>query len=493
MRSFRARLVVATAGIALLAIALTSWAIAARTQDAIVDRLEEREEAEQQITEELTFLAFEIRDWSEASDVVLDLAEDFGARVIITDLAGRPIVDSGSGDLPDGITDLIDPLGALADLEFEVFPDYSEDDLNAFVSDCLFALDVAHEIDDFGVFPLDESDFGAVDECYALAFGELGELVVDDLVEPVYLFVDYSVDPPIPWAQLGIVAAIVLGLALLVTAVVAGVIAGPVRKLTDAADAIRSGDLSVRVDADGSDELAALSGSFNEMAGSLEAADRRRRQLTSDVAHELRSPVTNIIGHLDAVVDGVSEPTPEHLEVVSSEAQRLHRLIEDLGHLAEADEGEIRLFREEQNVGAIVSRSVEARQPGAAERSIDLSCDCPTAIASVDGSRLEQVVGNLLDNALAAVAIGGSVRAEVLSGAEEVLITVTDDGPGIPDELIDSLFDRLRRGDRARTPGTSGRGLGLAIARALVTAHGGEISVRNREEGGARFSVVLPR
>ncbi len=198
--------------------------------------------------------------------------------------------------------------------------------------------------------------------------------------------------------------------------------------------------------------------SFNEMADTLEGADRRRKQLTSDVAHELRSPVTNIIGHLDAVEDGVSEPTPEHLGVISAEAQRLHRLIEDLGQLAEADEGAIRLFREEQNVGAIVSRAVDARKMIAEERSISLSCDCPTAIAAVDGTRVEQVIGNLLDNALAAVSDGGAVWAGVSISSDGVRIDVADDGPGIPEELLGSLFDRLRRGDQARTPGGSAGG-----------------------------------
>ncbi|MDJ0663361.1 MAG: HAMP domain-containing sensor histidine kinase [Acidimicrobiia bacterium] len=492
MRSFRTRLVVSIAGIAVLAIALTTWAIAARTQDAIIDRLAEREETEQQIIERLTVLAFEIDEWSEAADKVLGLAEDFGTRITLTDLDGRPIVDSGSGDLPDRITDLIDPLDALNELELEAFPKYSEDELHELVSDCLSALAIPHAVDEFGVFPLDGKDLAAVDECYALALGDLAELAVDDVVGPVYLYVDYSVDPPIPWEQLAIVGGVVLGLALLAAAVAAGVIAGPVRKLTEAADAIRAGDLSVRVAAKGSDELAALAGSFNEMAGSLEAADKRRKQLTSDVAHELRSPVTNIIGHLDAVEDGVAEPTPEHLSVVSAEAQRLHGLIEDLGQLTEADEGGIRLFREEQNVASIVTRAVEARRVTAADRSVEILCDAPTASASVDALRIEQVVGNLLDNALDAVGEGGVVNVNVLAASAEVGIVVSDNGPGIPEDLVGSVFDRLRRGDEARTPGESGRGLGLAIARALVLAHGGTITAANRPEGGAVFEVSLP-
>ncbi len=493
MSSFRARLVVATAGVALLAIVLTTWAIAATTQDAIIDRLDERDIAESEITEQLTFLAFEITDWADATDVVQELANAYDTRIVLTDINGRPLVDSGSGDLPTTLAGLIDPFGPLAEFGTEFGSDFSEDELNQLVADCLSEQGIPHVMDEFGVDVVDEADSFGLDGCYNEAFELLGSFVVDDVAEPAYLFVDYNVDPPIPWAQLGTVAAVVLAVALAAAAITGGVISRPVRKLTDATHAIRAGDLGARVDADGSDELGELAESFNEMADTLEGADRRRKQLTSDVAHELRSPVTNIIGHLDAVEDGVSEPTPEHLGVISAEAQRLHRLIEDLGQLAEADEGAIRLFREEQNVGAIVSRAVDARKMIAEERSISLSCDCPTAIAAVDGTRVEQVIGNLLDNALAAVSDGGSVWAGVSISSDEVRIDVVDDGPGIPEELLGSLFDRLRRGDQARTPGGSGRGLGLAIARELVRAHGGDITAGNSPQGGAQFVVRLPR
>ncbi len=492
MRSFRSRLVLAIAGVSLLAIILTTWAIAAWTQDAIVDRLDERDLAESEITERLILLAFEIRSWDEGLDEIERLASEYDSRIVLADLDGRPLVDLGEGDLPDTITAVIDPFAPFGEFGIDAVPEFSEFELNQEVSECLSNREVAHAVDDFGVYPLDESDAIAVDDCYAEAFETLGSFDTETVAEPAYLLVGYSVEPPVPWLQLGLVGAVVLALAVAAAAVAAGVISGPVRRLKSATDAIRSGDLSARVDGGGSVELHALADSFNDMAGSLEDADRRRKQLTSDVAHELRSPVTNIIGHLDAVEDGVSEPTPEHLGVVSAEAQRLHRLIEDLGQLAEADGGEIRLFREEQNLGSVVSRAVDARRLVAEKRAISLTCDCPTAVASVDGARIEQVVGNLLDNALAAVSEGGAVLAGVEPTAEGVRIVVSDDGPGIPDELVGSLFDRLRRGDRARTPGDSGRGLGLAIAQALVRAHGGEIVVENQPEGGARFTVTLP-
>ncbi len=488
MRSFRARLVLAIAAIALVAIGLTTWAIAATTQSAIADRLEARDEAESEILEKLTFAAIEVGEWADAADEVEELAAIYEARIVLTDLNGRPLLDSGEGPLPEALTGVIDPFGPLAEFG-EEFPD---EDLIPSVSDCLATQGVEHMFDEFGVYVLDEADAIVLELCYAQAFEEFGTEVVSEIAEPAYLFVSYDVDPPVPWVRLGWVAAVVLGLAVGAALITGGVIVGPIRRLTKAADGIRGGDLTVRVPAEGADEIAVLAGSFNDMASSLENADRRRKQLTSDVAHELRSPVTNIIGHLDAVEDGVSEPTPDHLAVISSEAQRLHGLIEDLGQLAQADEGEIRLLREEQNVGALVSRAVDARRALAEDRGVTLRCDAPTAIASVDALRMEQVVGNLLDNAMRAVGEGGEITVDVASATGQVSISVADDGPGIPDELLDSVFDRLRRGDKARTPGDAGRGLGLAIARALVRAHGGDIAVSNRPEGGAQFVVTLP-
>ena len=151
------------------------------------------------------------------------------------------------------------------------------------------------------------------------------------------------------------------------------------------------------------------------------------------------------------------------------------------------------LDRHELDVGALVRRVADAHRPAAQERSITLQCDCPEALATIDGPRVEQIVGNLVVNALAAVDAGGTVTLTVAAAADTVAVTIADDGPGVPAELLPVIFDRFRRGDAARSPDDGSRGLGLAIARALARAHGGDLVASNRSAGGAEFTLELPR
>lgn len=489
MRSLKSRVVLLITAVALLAIVLTAWAVAAATQGAVVDAVAEREDVSVVITEELTFLALSIPDWEAGDGVVQELADQFDARIVLTDLDGRPLVDSGSGELPP-LVGVIDPLGPLGEFGAEI----PEDEFNLALAECFDNNGVAFMIDEFGVTVLgDDADAVVVDLCFAEALELEAAGGTPPEIEPALLFVEFSVDPPIPWPQLAVIAGVVLALALVGATAASGVIAGPIRRLSEAARSVRVGDLATRVEPGSIEEVQELAVSFNEMADGLQQADRRRRQLTSDIAHELRSPLTNIIGHLDAIEDGVVEAEPEHLLVVSAEAGRLHHLIEDLRQLAEADEGHLRLNRVQQDVGAVVARVVEARRVATLDREVALSCDCPTVEAAVDGPRLEQIVGNIVDNALAAVADDGEVRVVVSASDANAVVTVGDDGPGIAEELLPIVFDRFRRGDGVRTPGGSGSGLGLAIAQALARAHGGDVTGANGPDGGALFTVTLPR
>lgn len=489
MRSLRSRIILLTVVVALLAVALTTWAIASRTQDAAVDQLEDQAQVENEITEALTRVALEVDEWEGAIEFVQELADRFDVRIALTDERGRLIVDTTPGPELPPLVAIIDPLGPFA----EFGEDLSEEDLVFATIECLDNLDISYEVDDFGRLFVDEdADPFVVEQCFDEAFEQIGELKTAGVAEPAWLFIDTDAEPPIPWTQLVVVAAVVLVLAGGAAALVGGVVVRPIGRLTEATRAIRGGDLGARVEVGAPEEVRELAESFNEMASALELEDDRRKQFSSDIAHELRSPVTNIIGHLDAVRDGVIDASPEHLDVVSSEAGRLHRLIEDLGQLAQAEEGQTRLDLDLVDVGALVRRVADAHAPIAVDGGIKLECDCPEITARIDGPRVEQIVGNLLSNALQATGRNGNVVLVVSPEADSVIIRVIDDGPGIPEELLPVIFDRFRRGSRARTPGAGGRGLGLAIARALARAHGGDITARNRQGGGAEFTVVLP-
>lgn len=260
---------------------------------------------------------------------------------------------------------------------------------------------------------------------------------------------------------------------------------------TVAAGALVAAALGVRVQASGPTEVEELAESFNEMADALERADIQRRQLTADVAHELRSPVTNIIGYLDAIEDGVLDATPEEYSIVRSEALRLGGLIRDLQLLASLDEHTLRLQPTPTDVAGVVESAVRVRRPRAAEEGIAITVEGDDGpLVELDPERLGQIVGNLLDNAIEHTPRDGWVLVQVSVNDDEANVTVTDSGPGIDPRLLPVIFDRLRRGDDARTPGPEGRGLGLSIARGIARAHGGDITARNAP--GGQFVVTIP-
>ncbi len=268
----------------------------------------------------------------------------------------------------------------------------------------------------------------------------------------------------------------------------------PLSDLVQAADAVASGDLSVRVDEAGSGGLGRLAHAFNRMTAELELADRRRRNLTADVAHELRTPLHIIQGNLEGVLDGVYEPTPAHIEATLAETRLLGRLIEDLRVLSLAEAGELPLSAEPVDVADLLA-DVQTSFSGQAEAAgIDLRVELPAErlVVQGDAGRLDQVFSNLVANALRYTAAGGEVvlAAQALPGAVE--IAVRDTGQGIPEKDLPYVFDRFWRGDAARSRGTGGSGLGLAIARQLVRAHKGTIDVKSTVGEGTCFTVRLP-
>jgi signal transduction histidine kinase len=268
----------------------------------------------------------------------------------------------------------------------------------------------------------------------------------------------------------------------------------PLSDLVQAADTVASGDLSVRVDEAGSGGLGRLARAFNRMTAELELADRRRRNLTADVAHELRTPLHIIQGNLEGVLDGVYEPTPAHIEATLAETRLLARLIEDLRVLSLAEAGELPLASEAVDVGDLLA-DVETSFSGQAEAAgVDLRVEAPGTRLMVQGDagRLDQVFSNLVANALRYTRPGGEVvlAARVLPAAVE--ITVRDTGQGIAEEDLPYVFDRFWRGDTTRNRSTGGSGLGLAIARQLVRAHKGTIDVKSAVGEGTCFTVTLP-
>jgi two-component system OmpR family sensor kinase/two-component system sensor histidine kinase BaeS len=274
-------------------------------------------------------------------------------------------------------------------------------------------------------------------------------------------------------------------------------IATPLADVMSAADAVAEGDLSVRVPARGPHEFGRLARSFNRMIAELERADQQRRNLTADVAHELRTPLHIIQGNLEGVLDGVYEPTADHIGATLEETRLLTRLVEDLRTLSLAEAGQLVLVQEWVDVAELLA-DVGTSFSGQAEAAgIDLGVEIegePSDLTITgDAGRLDQVLSNLMANAVRYTHSGGSITLQAGPLNDGIRIIVRDTGEGIPAGDVPYVFDRFWRGDRSRShAGGAGSGLGLAIARQLVQAHGGRIEVESALGEGTTFTIELP-
>jgi two-component system OmpR family sensor kinase/two-component system sensor histidine kinase BaeS len=277
----------------------------------------------------------------------------------------------------------------------------------------------------------------------------------------------------------------------------------PLADIIAAADAVAAGDLSVRVRTGFRGELGRLATRFNRMIAELERAEEQRRNLTADVAHELRTPLHIIQGNLEGILDGVYQPTPEHLAATLEETRLLARLVDDLQTLSLAEAGQLPLHPVTLSVAGLLSDVVTGFANQAAEQGVALQVADPRDLGELelvaDPDRLDQVLSNLVANALRHTPSGGRVTlsAAPLPGGELMpggaRLQVADTGAGIPPEDLPYIFDRFWRGDRSRVRSAgAGSGLGLAIAKQLVQAHGGQIHAESQPGQGTVFTIDLP-
>ena len=268
----------------------------------------------------------------------------------------------------------------------------------------------------------------------------------------------------------------------------------PLQSLGAAARRLGRGDLSQRAEATGPSEIRQLAQSFNVMAAGLEEAERHRRNLTADIAHELRTPLSNIQGYLEAIKDGLIQPTPETIDTIHRQALHLSRLVEDLRLLAQVEAGALQLQLTPARLEELLQSAVEAVRPRAEAKGVALSLEveAPLPTVELDVTRIAQVLGNLLENAITHTPEGGRVSVSAQSRTGQAAISVSDTGPGIAPEDLPRLFDRFYRGDPSRSRSTGGAGLGLTIARRLIEAHGGTIEADSALGQGSRFTVCLP-
>ncbi len=283
-------------------------------------------------------------------------------------------------------------------------------------------------------------------------------------------------------------------LALAVSVVLASAITGPVSEMTAAVEEITAGKLEQQVPVRTDDELGALARSFNRMSDRLARATRAREQMTADIAHDLRTPLTVLSGHLEGLSDGVLKPTKERFELMYAETQQLLRMVQDLRMLSLADAGELKLYRHQTDICEILERAVQAHALQAVDGgiSLDMACGDELHLLMVDPQRMAQVMDNLISNALRYTGSGGRITLSAGVSDGRMLISVSDTGKGIHPENLPYVFERFYRSDAARFQHGGESGLGLAIVKGIVEAHGGKVTVQSVFGEGTSFTISLP-
>ena len=284
-------------------------------------------------------------------------------------------------------------------------------------------------------------------------------------------------------------------IALLLGILLARTISRPVRKLTEATQRIAQGELGLQVEIRSKDELGELGLSFNRMSGDLARSSALRRQMTADIAHDLRTPLSVILGYTEALADDKLQGTPGIYGIMHEEARHLQHLIDDLRTLSLADAGELSLQRQPIAPRELLARVAATHGAKATDKQItvQVQADADLPTIDVDPDRMVQVLNNLMSNALRFTQEGGAITLGAKSDGGMVTLSVRDNGAGIAQADLPNIFARFYRGDKVRNVEEGESGLGLAIAKSLVEAHGGTISIESGLGAGTTFTIALPR
>jgi signal transduction histidine kinase len=296
------------------------------------------------------------------------------------------------------------------------------------------------------------------------------------------------------WWQLLLAGALAAGIALVLARLLARGMTQPLRDMAAAARRMERGDYDVRVQTASRDEVGRLAAAFNRMSSELENLERSRRDLVANVSHELKTPITAIRAHIENLLDGVERPDPQVLGIMLTQTERLGRLVEQLLDLSRLESGEVPLHRVDVALAPLVTRVVSEIEVASPGRRVRIAPEVPTDLPSIDADpeRVHQVLFNLVDNAVRFTPDGGKVIVSAARRDGSIEIRVADTGSGISSEHLPRLFERFYRADTARSREDGGTGIGLAIARSVVEAHGGHISAQSRVGEGSVFTFDLP-
>jgi signal transduction histidine kinase len=288
---------------------------------------------------------------------------------------------------------------------------------------------------------------------------------------------------------------VAIGIAVLITSFLSRRILSPVKALINVSRQYGKGNFSQRVDNKDKGELGELASSFNSMADDLERIQRLRQNMVADIAHELRTPLSNLKGYLEAINDGVIKPNKTTIRSLNEEATALSLLIADLQELSLADAGELKIIKQPEDISKLIKDTVTNSRPKAIAKGLKITVDLPNQLPllNIDAHWIKQVLGNLLDNAIEHTGKSGRITVTANEQNNLISISVSDNGEGIPAEDLPLIFERFYRVDKSRARTTGGSGLGLTIAKRLVEAHGGTIMATSEVGKGSCFTFTLPK
>jgi signal transduction histidine kinase len=467
--SLQFRLLLAFAFVLLLALGGVSLYVGYAAQKE-TDRYQEEVAAAraQQVQDVVTEMYSTRRDWL-GIELVLEKAGDlYGWRMVVSDREGRVVADSHRerfGPWSPRPRYLGSP---------DEFPFVSTESRP-------LAKDFGSDEDTGRMLPIVSSG------------NQVASLVIEPnqelALEPPLSRLASSINQSLVWTGL---AALTAGMAMIF--LVSQRILTPVRSLNVAALRLGQGDLKQRVSVQDQGELGRLAQTFNVMAENLEKAEQQRRHMVADVAHELRTPLSNIRGYLEAVKDGVVQPDAQTIDTIYQQVIHLSRLVEDLRLLALAEAGALKLDMQPESMYELARKCVDAFSPRAAAKGLTLTMEASSdlPLAAMDRTRVSQVLSNLLDNAIFHTSEGGRVTVKVEEAQGRVKVLVRDTGIGISEEALSHIFDRFYRVDPSRARATGGAGLGLTIAKQIVEAHGGSIRAESVVGEGSVFTFELP-
>ena len=454
--SLRVRMVLIFAGVLVVTLALASGVSGFITHAALYSHDEiDRNFQERRLSRFAANWHDAHRSWERLDTAVAGIGPALGREVIILDNDGKVVANSGRGKRRD-------------------------DDFVVATRLSLPATETVAISDDSG--------------------DTIGYLLIKDPSEEPFA------PPAVALVQQNVTKSLLIGglTAGLAGVVIVGLMAtrvlGPLAQLNRAALRFGRGELSQRVPVSGPAELKGLATAFNTMAEDLERSDSQRRHMTADVAHELRTPLSNIRGYLEAIKDGVLPADEATIDTLHQQSTHLSQLVDDLALLARAEAGALSLEFQTVPLSPILEAVVEAFRPRAAAAGVNLELEIADGLpdVTVDATRVAQIIGNLVDNAVVHTPAGGTVTvaasasADVRTGEGTVYVSVTDTGAGIAPDDLEQIFDRFFRTDPSRSRATGGSGLGLTIARQLAVAHGGALTAESTLGKGSRFICALP-